>query len=136
MSSELDIKFPEINYDAARADLYKKLKESPDSPFHGHTLADIFLFAMALAKKSGITPKELETPAKLPASAFNETMRAFMRSIMIDELGDVYAIRDNTKLRHMCEKYANAGIEMLYMKIMERSAEKYGDDALADLIRS
>lgn len=136
MSSELDIKFPEINYDAARADMYKKLKESPDSPFHGHTYADIFLFAMALAKKHEITPKELETPAKLPASAFNETMRAFMRSIMIDELGDVYAIRDNAKLRLMCEKYANAGIEMLYMNIMKRPVEKHGDDILADLIKS
>ena len=136
MSSELDIKFPEIHYDAVRADLYKKLKESPDSPFHGHTYADIFLFAMALAKKCGTTPKELETPAKLPASAFNETMRAFMRSIMIDESGDVYAIRDNNKLRRMCEKYANAGIEMLYMKIMKKPEEKYGDDILADLVKS
>ncbi len=134
MSSELDIKFPDIYYDATHLDWYKKLRDSPDSPFYGHTYADIFLFAMALAKKNGTTPKALEKPAKLPASAFNETMRAFMRSIMIDELGNVYAIRDNTKLRHMCEKYANAGIEMLYMKVMERSAEKYGDDALADLI--
>ena len=136
MSSELDIKFPEINYDATHADLYKKLKENPDSPFHGQTHADIFLFAMALAKKNGTTPKALEKPAKLPAAAFTETMRAFMRSIMIDELGDVYAIRDNTKLRHMCEKYANAGIEMLYMKVMEKPEDKYGDDVLTELIQS
>ena len=136
MSSDLDIKFPEIYYDATHSDLYKKLRDSPDSPFHGHTYADIFLFAMALAKKCEITPKALEERAKLPASAFNETMRAFMRSIMIDECGDVYAIRDNTKLREMCEKYANAGIEMLYMKVMEKPDEKYGDDILTDLIKS
>lgn len=136
MSSDLDIKFPEINYDATYADLYKKLRENPDSPFRGQTYADIFLFAMALAKKNGTTPKELATPAKLPAAAFNETMRAFMRSIMIDERGDVYAIRDNTELRRMCEKYANAGIEMLYMKIMEKPEEKYGDDVLTELIQS
>lgn len=136
MSSELDIKFPEINYDAAYADLYRKLKENPDSPFHGQTYADIFLFAMALAKKNRTTPKELKKPSRLPASAFNETMRAFMRSIMIAEHNDVYAIKDNTKLRHMCEKYANAGIEMLCMRIMEKPEGKYGDDVLLELIQS
>ena len=32
-----------------------------------------------------------------------------MRSIMIDEKNDVYAIGDNTQLRKLCEEYANAG---------------------------
>ena len=136
MSSDLDIKFPEINYDGAKAKLYEDLKTHPDSPFCNRTYADIFLFAMALAKKNGIPPKGLEKPTKMPPGAFGGKMRVFMRSIMIEEGRDVYAIRDNTALRHMCEKYANAGMDTLYMKIMERPTEKHGDDILAELIQS
>ena len=136
MPSELDIKFPEIHYDGTKADMYKHLKYDPDSPFYGQNFADIFLFAMALAKKKGIHPKSLEKPNKLPASAFDARMRAFMRSIMIDEHQDVYAIKDNTALRRMCEDYANAGINDLYINIKEKPVDENGDDILAKLIQS
>ena len=136
MSSELDIKFPEIYYDGTKSNMYDELKTSQASPFYNRTYADIFLFAMALAKKNRIQPKSLEKPTKMPPGAFNGKMRVFMRSIMIDEQADVYSIRDNTALRHMCEKYANAGIDTLYKKIKDRPIEKHGEDILAELIQS
>ena len=136
MSSELDIKFPEVFYDGTKKDLYEYLQTYPDSPFHNRAYADIFLFAMALAKKNGIPPKRLEKQTKMPPGAFNGKMRVFMRSVMIDEEHDVYSIRDNTALRHICERYANAGIDLLYMRIKERPAETHGDDVLAELIQS
>lgn len=136
MSSDLDIKFPEIYYDGAHAEMYEYLKTDPDSPFLNRTHAEIFLFAMALAKRDGITPKNLEKPSKMPPSAFSSHMRALMRSIMMDERGDVYSIGDNTAMRHMCEKYANAGITGLYMRIRERPEDKHGEDILAELIQS
>ena len=136
MSSELDIKFPEFNYDAAKKDMYEELKTDTESPFRNHSYAEIFLFAMALAKKNNMSPKNLEKPSKMPPGAFNGRMRVFMRSIMIDEKRDVYSISDNTVLRHMSEKYANAGIDMLYMKFKDRPLGTNGEDILAELIRS
>ena len=136
MSSELDIKFPEIHYDGTKAEMYEYLKLDESSPFYGRTHADIFLFAMALAKKTKITRKKLEKPAKLPASAFSGQMRTFMRSIMIEECHDVYVLKDNGKMRHMCEEYANAGIDTLYRKIKNKPFEKGGEDVLAELIQS
>lgn len=136
MSSDLDIKFPEIYYDGAHAEMYEYLKTDPDSPFLNHTYAEIFLFAMALAKRDRITPKSLEDPSKMPPSAFSSRMRALMRSIMMDEHGDVYSIGNNTAMRRMCEKYANAGIARLYLSIKERPEGKHGEDVLAELIRS
>ena len=136
MSSDLDIKFPEFNYDAAKKDMYEELKTDTESPFHKHSYAEIFLFAMALAKKNNMSPKDLEKPSKMPPGAFNTRMRVFMRSIMIDEKRDVYSISDNTALRHMSEKYANAGIDTLYMKFKDRPLGTNGEDVLAELIRS
>ena len=136
MSNELDIKFPEINYDASKSNMYEYLKTDPTSPFANNTYAEIFIFAMALAKRNGMAPEKLEKPSKLPPGAFNSNMRTLMRSIMIDEHKNVYSIRDNTELRHMCEKYANAGISMLYLKIKEKQLGQDGEDVLAELIQS
>ena len=136
MSSDLDIKFPEIHYDGAHAYMYNYLMTDPDSPFLSHTHAEIFLFAMALAKRDRIAPKDLEDPKKMPSSAFSGRMRALMRSVMMDERGNVYSIGDNTAMRRMCEKYANAGIARLYLSIKERPEGKHGEDVLAELIRS
>lgn len=131
MSSELDIKFPEIYYDGTKIRMYEYLKTELN-----RTYADIFLFAMAFAKKNKIPPKELEKPTKLSPGAFSVQMRVFMRSIMIAEHNDVYVIRDNNAVRRMCEKYANAGIGRVYMKIKNRNIEKNVEDILAELIQS
>ena len=136
MSSELDIKFPEIFYDGAKDYMYKYLKDDPESPFHGQTYASMFIFAMALAKRDGLLPADLKKPAKMPPSAFNSTMRTLMRSIMIDEKRDVYAIKDNSELRAMCQKYANAGIDTLYLSVKDRPSWKEKEAVLADLIKS
>ena len=136
MSSELDIKFPEIFYDGDKDHMYQYLKDDPESPFHGQTYASIFIFAMALAKRDGLLPADLKDTAKMPPGAFNSNMRTLMRSIMIDERHDVYCIDDNLALRNMCQKYANAGIDKLYLSIKNRSTEIDTEDVLADLIQS
>ena len=136
MSNELDIKFPEISYDGAKDYMYKWLKDDPESPFNRHTYASIFIFAMALAKRDGMTPAHLEKPAKMPPSAFDSSMRTLMRSIMIDEKRDVYCIKDNLGLRNVCQQYANAGIDKLYLSVKNRQVGKEGEDMLAELIQS
>lgn len=136
MSDELDRKFPEINYDSTKAYMYKYLLDDPDSPFNDCTHAQIFVFSMALAKKNSLLPERPTKPAKLPPTAFDEKMRSLMRSVMIDENNDVYSISDNTKMRYMCEGYANAGIGLLYMKIKEKPIGQYGEDVLVELLQS
>ena len=133
---DLDIKFPEIYIDKAKSHMYDKLDTDPGSPFRGTTQAAVFIFAMAYAKKNRMAPKKFKVSAKLPAAAFGQEMRTLMRSIMIDEKNDVYAIGDNTPLRKLCEEYANAGIDTLYRKIMERPLGVYGEDVLVDLLKS
>ena len=136
MSNELDIKFPEIFYDKKKYELYSYLKSDPQSPFRESTFAGIFIFAMALAKRRNMTPEKIETPAKLEPYAFGSDMRVLMRSIMIAEKKDAYSIRDNTALRRLCEGYANAGIDLLYLKVKERPDGQYGEDVFADLLKS
>ena len=137
MSGELDVKFPEIFYDDAKGHMYKYLRDDPESPFKGQTLAVIFIFAMALAKRDGLLPTDLKKPTgKMPPNAFNSSMRTLMRSIMIEENHDVYCIKDNLKLRNMCQKYANAGIDRLYLMFHNRQAWEDKEKVLADLIKS
>ena len=136
MQDELDIKFPEINYDGAKKFMYDYLEKDPDSPFEGQTLAAIFTFAMALAKRDGMSPEALELPKRLPSNAFDSHMRVLMRSILIDEKKDVYSIKDNIELRRRCGKYANAGIDKLYNAIKNRDIGKDGEDVLVELLQS
>lgn len=132
MSKELDIKFPEIFYDGDKKHMYSYLETDPTSPFMGHTRAAVFIFAMALAKRDGLTPSTLKKPTKLPPNAFDQNMRTLMRSIMIEEKNNVYCIDDNIELRNMCQKYANAGIDKLYSKFKNNPINR--EDVLATLI--
>ena len=136
MVDDLDIKFPEINVDKAKSHMYNELDTDPDSPFRNTTQAAIFIFAMAYAKKNRLTPKQLTAGAKLPANVFGHEMRTIMRSIMIDETNDVYAIGDNMQLRKLCEEYANAGIDLLYHQIQERELGQSGEDVLVSILKS
>lgn len=136
MSSDLDTKFPEIFYDKEKKEKYEYLVKDVDSPFRDKTYASIFIFAMALAKKKKLLPVDLKQQTKMPQSAFDSRMRSLMRSIMMDEMNDVYCIGDNLKLRKMCEGYANAGIDVLYLRIKERRMGENAEDILADLIES
>ena len=84
----------------------------------------------------GLLPEGLKKPAKMPPGAFDATMRTLMRSIMIDEKHDVYSIKDNSELRNMCQKYANAGIGNLYLSVKNRPTWKEKEVVLMDLIKS
>lgn len=136
MSSELDVKFPEIFYDESKDYMYKYLIGDPESPFNSQTHAEIFIFAMALAKRDGLLPADLKKTKKMPPNAFNSAMRTLMRSIMMEEKRDVYCIKDNLELRNMCQKYANAGIDKLYLRFYTRQAWEDKEKVLADLIKS
>ena len=126
----------EIYTDKSKKHMYDWLTKNPESPFRGETDAAVFVFAMAYAKKNYMAPKEFKNGAKLPGYAFGEEMRAVMRSIFIDEKNSVYAISDNTHMRKMCENYANAGIDSLYLKLKERQYGKSGEDILVDMLKS
>ena len=134
MSNELDITFPVIRYDMEKRDMYEYLKTDPASPFEGSSYAVISVFAMALAKKHGMSPSKLsDNSGKMPTDAFHSEMRVFIRSLLIEDNRDVYAMGDNGALRRMCEGYANAGIDALYAKIKQRPVEKSKEDVLAEL---
>ena len=60
MASDLDLKFPEIDIDVAYRDKYEYLIKTDASPFFRRTMADVFIFAMALAIKKDLPPKKLK----------------------------------------------------------------------------
>ena len=138
MVDDLDIKFPDIYINNEKSHMYDELDTNPESPFRGTTQAAVFIFAMAYAKKNRMAPKKFKAGrVRLEGTAFGLEMRTLMRSLMIDEKNDVYAIGDNTPLRKLCEEYANAGIDTLYDKIIRnRSPGTSGEDVLVDLLRS
>lgn len=134
MSNELDIRFPAIRYDQEKRHMYEYLKNDLSSPFVGSSFAVISMFAMAIAKKHGMSPSKLsDNRVKMPTDAFHSEMRVFIRSLLIEENNDVYAIGDNGALRRMCEGYANAGIDVLYTKIKRRPVEKNKEDVFTEL---
>ena len=59
MVSDLDLKFPEIDIDVTYKDKYEELIKDDASPFFRRTMADVFIFAMALAIKKDLPPKKL-----------------------------------------------------------------------------
>ena len=136
MVDDLDIKLSEIYIDKNKSHMYDELSKDPDSPFMDTTQATVFMFAMAYAKKNNMAPKEFKRSAKLPGHAFGEEMRAVMRSIVIDEKDNVYAIGDNKMMRKLCEGYANAGIDTLYLKIKQRPLGQLGEDVLVEMLKS
>lgn len=120
--------WPKVGYDKRHTDFYNKdygTTKTADSMFFGKKLADIFIYAMALGKKSGLPGLDYESKSDRKESidyeyiAINPSYMWMMITIAIEEAeknGDeVLKIFENPKERiiDVCERYANRGIKEL-----------------------
>lgn len=136
MSSELEIKFPEVFYDRDYREQYHDLTSEDWSPFNNSTMADLFVFSMAYAFKKKLSPRNLsKNPIKLPPNAFSTRHRTLMRSLVIQQTNDINVVKDNVTVVRTCEKYANAGIEEIYEKIKEASPETTIENIMIEIIK-
>lgn len=135
MTSDLDIKFPEILYDRRFRTKLSDLVSEEWSPFKGRSMADVFIYAMAYAFSHGMKPKALEPKAmKLPPYAFDIEKRALMRSLAIHVKNDVRIIKSNNKVATICSEYANAAILQIYNALLNKHHNATSENVLEDFL--
>ena len=119
--SDLDIKFPNVDYQSNHQSLYDDLTKKSWSPFFNYTKAQVFMFAMSYGYAYNMARRPLDDkPMSLPARAFGKDMRVLMRSLAIHEESSIDVIRDNRQVLKICTEYANASIEQIYNKIKNK----------------
>jgi hypothetical protein len=90
---------------------------------------DIFTYAMCIGKKLGepISIKSSGVSNSLVTENLDEWHTAAMLSIVMSEKGiDLTIFDETTKIKTICEGYANAGI----MRLIEIDKEKFKDNSI------
>jgi hypothetical protein len=131
-SAAFEIDFPDVGFRAVDQDYYKYLvTKDAATPFSGLTMADVFIYAMALGFKNGkkILYQEKERVPNMPANAFNSEMRWLMRSIAITEHEGLEPIIEHKKVIEVAEAYANKGIQII-KQFMEKQTLDLEQDAV------
>ena len=120
-SAGFEIGFPDVAYDADQQTTFQDLiKDDGNSIFAGLTMADVFIYAMALGVKHN-TPKPLTKRIPyMPPEAFSENMRWLMRSVAILDSEDLEIFIDHSKVVKIAETFANGGMQYLLKMINER----------------
>lgn len=139
--SNFDIDFgPWINYgNANKADeigfKMQQLTTQEWSPFNGHDMAKVFIFCMAygFAKKS----KPVSPPGNgsMPASAFDEEMRNYMKFVAVARKENLDVITNANEVVKICEGYAYACFVEVYNKLANRDSSISPETILESLIQ-
>ena len=132
--SEEDIKFPDVNYGESNKEKYNELVTLEWSPFLNHNFWEIFIFSMSYAFAKDLSPIEPTGKGTLNAKLFTTHTRSLMRSLAIKDTGDISVIKDSNKVVRICEKYANAGFQEVYIKIKNRPSEKPLEKIFTDML--
>lgn len=116
-----EINFPDVAYDTELQETYNKLiADDGNSIFSGRTMAEVFIYAMALGVKNNC-PKQLNKRApNLPPDAFSERMRWYMRAVAITDSEELEIFTDHKKVLDIAEKYANGGMKYLLQMIEDQ----------------
>ena len=124
----------------ARHKQWRDLVDKDDSPFKGKTLADVFLYSMAL----GFTKrkrKELSgsTKGSISSDAFQDRGKWLIRAVAVQEENDLFVLTDKTKVVKIAVEYANGGFDDLLEIVYSgdpRDAEKRLESHLIDFLQS
>lgn len=131
-SAAFEIDFPDIGFRDVDQEFYKHLvTKDAGTPFSGMTMADVFIYAMALGFKKGMkTPyQEKERSPNMPAAAFTSEMRWLMRSIAITECERLEPIIEHKTVVMIAEEYANTGIQVI-KQFMDKQTIDLEQDAV------
>ena len=131
MTTDLDVKFPDVVYDRSFRDKMGDLINEEWSPFKGRTMADVYIYAMAYAFSHNMKPKALDPkPMKLPPYAFDIEKRTLMRSLAIHVKNDIRVIKNNSEVVTICSEYANAGLGSIYNALKNKNHMITSEDVL------
>jgi len=133
--SEEEIRFPDLNYGENNKKQYEDLIISEWSPFFNHTIWEVFIFCMsyAFAKKLSLTGSPTGTTKGINAKVLSQPTRYLMRTLAIQHYQDIKVIKDSTKVAKICEQYANAGIQELYPRLLNKPSEVPPEQFFIDL---
>jgi len=125
---------PHANIYYSQSDLKSALK-TKSSFFYQKKGWDIFTYAMCIGKKLGdpVPIKSSAASNSLVTENLDEWHTTAMLSVVMSEKNIDLTIFDNTsKIREICEGYANAGITRLMEidkdKFKDSSTERFGDE--------
>lgn len=136
MTTNLDVKFPDVWYDRSLSGKLDDLVNEGWSPFNGRTRADVFVYAMAYAFSHNMKRKALEPKAmKLPPYAFDVEKRTLMRSLAIHVKGDIGVIKNNNEVIKICAEYANAAIIEIYNAVRTRHSDITSENVLEEFLQ-
>jgi hypothetical protein len=134
--SSFEYGFPDVGFSKKDKEAYEYLKDDENSPFQGHTYAEIFIFAMGFAFSKGLQPQPLEEPQKnMPPDAFKPEMRNLMRALAIRHNQGVDVIKEHSEVVKICEEYANAAFPQIYNLVKNRQIDTKPEDILEKLVR-
>jgi len=120
-SAGFEIGFPDVAYESELQTTFQDLvKDDGNSIFAKLTMADVFIYAMALGVKYNTKEPLTKRAANMPPEAFSENMRWLMRSVAIMDSEELEIFVDHTKVVHIAETYANGGMKHLLNMIDER----------------
>lgn len=124
--SNVEIKFPKVNFGFKNKDEMTELITSEWSPFFDKDRADVFIFCMSYGFARGLTRQTVPGTGTMPPERFLEPERNLMRSLAIAETGDMEVIKNARAYVTICEEYAYAAFSEVY-KICKENADARGD---------
>jgi len=139
--SNFDIKFgPWINYGNANKtdDIGSKMQQLTTeewSPFNGHDMAQVFIFCMAYGYAKKMLPVSPPGSGSMPASAFDQEMRNYMRFVAIASKKDLDVFLNANEVVKICEGYAYASFLEVYDILEKRDSTIPPDRILESLIQ-
>jgi len=139
--SNFDIDFgPWINYGNANKgdEIGSKMQDlitKEWSPFNGHDMAKVFIFCMAYGFAKKMTPKSPPGSGSLPASAFDQEMRNYMKFVAIASMDNLDVITNANKVVKICQGYAYASFLEVYGKLANRNSSIKPETILETLIQ-
>ena len=135
MTTNLDAKFPEVLYERGLNDKLIELVGEEWSPFKGHTMADVLIYAMGYALSHNMKPRPLgPKPMKLPPQAFDAEKRTLMRSLAIHVKNDVSVIKNNNEVITICAEYANAATTEVYNRLSNKDHSVTSENVLEEFL--
>jgi len=111
-----------VGYSKKNRDIYRDWTDKDSkSIFANKKQNDLFIFAMALGKYSGMESDLINRDANIPVDSIKENQKWALLSIGISEMDDLLCLKDEKPLYLKTEKYAEEGL-----KILESHIDRYG----------
>ena len=129
------IKYGKGNTTDKIQDKMQQLTTENWSPFNGHDMAQVFIFCMAYGFAKGREPIKPPGSGSMPASAFNQEMRNYMKFVAIANKKNLDVITNAKEVVKICEGYAYAAFLEVYDKISSRDSSIPPETILETLVQ-